>query len=166
MMNIVSMLFCFAAIACVIWASEFNEVVDELFNLIQHDGLDDDDLEKDVHFMIENFSWTLYVFFGVSILFTIIGMIGAMEYRHRMVMMCAIWYLAQGLASLVVLGYGGIGLLVSGIWAYPCIMLYQEILEGVMSHENYENEMYSCCCVSNKRITIRQAIENRLGIFS
>lgn len=167
-LNIFSVIFCFAAIAGVFWASEVNEAIDEVFNLIQHDNYDDDDLQEDVHFVIENYSWTLYVFFGVSILFSIIGTVGAIAYRPRMVMICAMWYLAKGLASLVIFGYGGLGLLVAGIWAYPCIMLYQEILEGIMSEENYENEVYSCCCVPNpnKKLTIREAIEHRLGIFA
>lgn len=166
--NVLSLFFCFLCIIGVFWASEVSEAIDEFFNLMHQDGLDDDDLESDVHFLVEKFPWTLYAFFGVSILFAIIGTIGAIEYRPRMVIACAMWYLAQGLASLVILGYGGLGLLLSGIWAYPSVMLYQEILEGIMSEENYENEIYSCCCVSNpnKKITIKEAIENRLGIFS
>ena len=167
-MNIFSIIFLIAACFGVFYANEVNEAIDEVFNLIQHDGLDDDDLEKDVHFLIENYAWTMYVFFGVSIVFAIIGTVGAVTYRPILVMLCAIWYLAQGLASLVILGYGGLGLIVAGIWAYPCIMLCQEILEGIMSVENYENEFYCCGCVANpnKKLTMKEAIENRMGIFS
>ena len=167
-MNIFSVIFCCAAIGGVFYANEVNETIDEVFNLFQHDGMDDDDLQNDVHFLIENYAWTMYVFFGVSIVFAIIGTVGALTYRPRMVITCAMWYLTQGLASLVIFGYGGLGLLVAGIWAYPCIMLFQEILEGIMSEENYENEFYCCCCEmdANKKVTIREAIENRMGIFS
>ena len=168
LMNIISVIYCLAAVAGVFWASEVSDAIDEFFHLIPQDGLDDDDLENDVYFLVENYAWAIYVFYGVSILFAIIGTVGAIAYRPRMVIICALWYLAQGLVSLVILGFAGVGLLVAGIWAYPCVMLYQEMLEGVMSYENYENEMYSCCCLprQNKKITIQEAIEKRLGIFA
>lgn len=56
---------------------------------------------------------------------------------------------------------------VSAFFAYPNIVFYQELSEGIMTKENYPNEVHSCCCVPNKRkVSIREAIERRLGIFA
>lgn len=152
-----------------IWiASNNGGTIDEMFVVLHQDGLEDDDLESDVDFLIENYAWTLYTFWGVCMVFAILGIEGARGYRPWMVLMCASWYFIQGLASLVIFGWGGLGILVTGIWAYPTVMLYQEQREGIISEENYVNEIYSCCCLPNpeRKITVREAIEKRLGIFS
>jgi len=144
--------------------------IDEWFARV-HDaveGLDDDDLQTDLHLVFENYAWAVYTFQGVNIVFAIIGIEGAVNYRPSMVLTCAIWYLIQGIASLFILGWGGLGIFLASLWVYPNIMLYQEQLEGIMSEENYANEIHSCCCVENshRRVTIQEAIENRLGVFS
>jgi hypothetical protein len=35
----------------------------------------------------------------------------------------------------------------AGLFAYPHYFLYQEIVVGIMSEDNYYNEEQSCCCV-------------------
>ncbi len=167
MTNFIPLILSFAGIIGVWLASEGYGFIDDVFVFLHQDGLmDDDDLQSDINFLINNFAWTLYTFFLICIMFAIIGIVGAMRYRPWMVLTCAGWYVLQGIASLVVFGSVSLGVIIAGIWAYPSIMLYQEQLENVMSEENYENEMHSCCCVSRRKITVHEAIENRVGIFS
>jgi hypothetical protein len=186
MMNVISILFSSFGIAGVYLASEDLVPVDDWLDMAQNafvQDLDDDDLQTDVHYLVDNLAWVLYAFLGVCIVFATIGIVGAVSYRPGMVLSCAMWYLIQGIASLVLMGWGGLGILLAGIWVYPNIMLYQEQVEGVMSKENYVNEIYSCCCLStattttttttkttSKRNRNRKPVmdvrENRLGVYA
>jgi hypothetical protein len=163
-MNTFNILFCIASCVGVYVLSTGLYNVDWFFE----DGLDDDDLESDMQFLVYEHSWTLYTFFGICVVFSGLGIFGAAYYESWMVLACAFWYCVMGIASLVVLGLGGLGVFVAGFFAYPNIMFYQERTEDIMTQENYPGERYSCCCVAKpeRKITIREAIENRLGVFS
>lgn len=133
------------------------------------DGVDDDELQKDFHTLVDNFAWVIYTFYGLGCFFSILGIFGAKTYRPKLVFTCAIWYVIGGLASLFFLGWGGIGILYTGLLAYPNVMLYQEMIERIMTKASYSDvEAYSFCCLGNgrRKLTMREAIETRLGVFS
>lgn len=171
MVNFGNMIFCLLAIASVYVMSNDIVPIDEWFEIAKEtlfDELDDDDLQNDMHTMLGDYVWVLYTFYGVGMLFSVIGIEGAIHYQRCMVLSCALWYLLQGFVSLVLLGWGGLGILFACLLAYPNIMLYQEICEGIMTATTYSNEIYSCCCVPapEQNKTMLDAIENRYGVFS
>lgn len=143
---------------------------DDWFDMVhaELELLDDDYLHSDLDTAFGEYSWALYTYLGVCVFFALLGIEGAANYRPCMVITCAMWYLLQGIASLFLFGLGGLGIFVASLWAYPNIMLYQEQTEGIMSEKNYENEMHSCCCIKDqhRRVTVGEAIENRIGVFS
>lgn len=169
-MNSISVVFCCLGIAGVYLASADMVPVDEWLDMAQgavYYDLDDDNLQSDVHYLVDELAWVLYTFLGICILFAIFGIVGAVSFRPILVFYCAMWYLIQGIATLVLFGWGGLGILVAGIWVYPNIMLYQEQVEGIMTKDNYENEIHSCCCVTKPyRTSVTEVMEKRLGVYA
>jgi len=130
--------------------------------------LEDDELQHDVDLAIGPYVWSLYTFWSFCAVFALIGMAGAIYYNSKMVLLSAFWNLLVGILSLFFGGWGGLGVFVAAFFAFPNFMFNQEMTEGIMTEENYVNEEHSCCCVATKgkQPTIREAIENRLGVFS
>ena len=129
--------------------------------------LDDDMVEQDVELLITEYEWILVLFLGVCCLISLMGIWGAVKYNGCMVLLAALWGFILGLLVTVVIGLGGLAILVAGLYAYPSIVFYQELSEGIMTADNYHNEIHSCCCVNRKKgVSIQDAIENRLGVFA
>lgn len=171
MMNLLYILCCFVCIAAIYVVAAGLVPIDDWFAMAYDavDDLDDDDLQSDFQFVVDNYAWAVYIFQGICVIFAVVGIVGALRYRPMLVFYCAMWYLVQGIASLFILGWGGLGIILASLWVYPNIMLYQEQLEGVMSELNYDNERYSCCCVGapqREETTISEAVEKRLGVFA
>ena len=45
----------------------------------------------------------------------------------------------------VIVGYI-MNAILSALWAYPSVFLFNEIRNGIMSAETYPREKHSCCC--------------------
>jgi hypothetical protein len=110
----------------------------------------------------------LLIFFGFYSFFALLGIVGAITYNKDMVVCTAFWNCLLGACSLLSFSVFGLLVFVVGFFAYPHFVLFQEIGEGIMSEENYPNEIHSCCCIYSKkpRLSIKEAIEKRVGIFA
>ena len=126
------------------------------------------DMQNDLELVLEEYDVVLLVVLGIHFFFSSLGLLGALCYNKDMVVATALFYCLLG--AITVLSFSGLSLLVFpfGFFAYPHFVLFQEIGEGIMSYENYDNEKHSCCCLyaDKKRLTIKEAIEKRVGVFS
>ena len=100
-----------------------------------------DDNEVDRH-------WRLYVIgyaiAGIVSLST--GIWGALRYKVWMIWVAGVWHVIMAIIDLVSVSL--IGLILSGIFAYPHFVLASEIRRGIMEPETYkQREEHSCCCV-------------------
>lgn len=90
--------------------------------------------------------------YGVAVAWAVVsiicygcGILGAIQYDISLVGVALLWYCADFLRALIQFNLGG--LLIAAFFAYPHVFLVKEIRQGIMSRENYHNEMHSCCCV-------------------
>jgi hypothetical protein len=81
----------------------------------------------------------------VAVAFAAMGLFGALRYSKCLVMTAAIWYCIVGCLSLLGLDFWVF--LMSALFAYPHFVFAQELKQGIMTEENYPNEVQSCCCV-------------------
>jgi hypothetical protein len=129
--------------------------------------LEDDDIQTDLDVLMEDYRWVVAIFFGVCCLVSLMAIWGAAQYNACTVAFSAVWHFLIALLVTVFVGLGGIMILVSAVFAYPHLVFYQEHTEGIMTEDNYGNEVHSCCCVPHhKKVSIRDAIEKRLGVFA
>eukprot|EP00934_Nitzschia_sp_Nitz4_P002207 Nitzschia sp. Nitz4//scaffold32_size149145//42274//43044//NITZ4_002871-RA/size149145-augustus-gene-0.26-mRNA-1//1//CDS//3329548045//2207//frame0 len=166
MVNFANGIFCCLGLAVVGSVDSDLVPLDEWWGMAkQAMELDDDTNPND---LLGTYALAICTFFGIGILFSWLGVLGAIRFRRDLVVICALWYLIQGIVTLVLWGWAGVGIIWAGFLAYPNLILFQEITEGIMTYDNYPNEVHSCCCVSapKKQPTIREAIENRVGVFS
>lgn len=79
-----------------------------------------------------------------SILFSIVGILGASKFRPCLVLTTGIWYCIDAIRCAVTLQW--INIAVNGCFAYPHIALFLALRSGKMSRERYHIEKH-CCCV-------------------
>lgn len=79
-----------------------------------------------------------------SILFSIIGIVGASKFRPCPVLTTGIWYCIDAIRCAVTLQW--INIAVNGCFAYPHIALFLALRSEKMSRERYPIEKH-CCCV-------------------
>lgn len=108
-------------------------------------GQFDDDAVKTELAMLSSAAWVAYLVAALSIVCGGLGIYGAKEYKGWMVLVAGIWFVVNSVLSL--LGGGVGGCIMSGFFAYPHFVFYQEMRKGIMTESNYPNEMHSCCCV-------------------
>ena len=107
--------------------------------------LDDDAIKNDIANKSGAIAGIIALFFVIALTFSGLGIYGAMKYNKCMVISAAVWY---GLSALVSLSGGDVlGCVISGLFCYPHVMFVQEMQKGIMTEQNYPNEMHSCCCV-------------------
>jgi hypothetical protein len=90
---------------------------------------------------------------GMTIGIAVLGMIcntagvfGALKFNKIGIIVAAIWYSTECVRSL--LFYDIAGAVMAGLFAYPHVVFYQEMKQGIMTPENYPNEDQCCvCCV-------------------
>lgn len=105
---------------------------------------DDDAVKAELAIASSN-AWAAYLVACLSIVCGGLGIYGAKEYKGWMVLISGVWHCVCIILSIVT---GGISsAIMSGFFAYPHFMFYQEMKKGIMTEENYPNEMHSCCCV-------------------
>lgn len=106
----------------------------------------------------------------VSILFSILAIVGAVKFNIKMVVPNVLWLIVGFIIGLVLLFHSCAGvddldsetldytceidfisivfaLLWLLFWCYPHIMFISEVRKGIMTPETYPREKYSCCCV-------------------
>jgi hypothetical protein len=112
--------------------------------------------------------WIVVVLLGICCFVSLMAIWGAVHYNGYTVIFSALWHFLGALLFSAFVGFGGIMILGSTLFAYPHLVFYQEHTEGIMTEENYPNEVYSCCCVphQHKKVSVGDAIENRLGMFA
>jgi hypothetical protein len=108
------------------------------------DMVDDDTVKQELAVAYQ-YAWIGMVIFGVSIACAGLGLFGAIKYKGWMVIVAAVWHCVNSVLSLIGGDLGGA--LVNGCFAYPHVVFYQEMRKGIMTEENYPNEIHSCCCV-------------------
>jgi hypothetical protein len=143
----------------------------ELVDVMEHFRGDDDEdeIRNDFLLLLEDYDWVLIILLIICIVFSLVPIRGAMVYQRGMVLTAALWYCLVGIFSLLLMGIAaGVGVFCCGFLAYPHLVLYQEIGEGIMTEDNYPDEMHSCCCVYSERprMTVKEAIEKKVGVFS
>lgn len=136
----------------------------------------DEPLQLDIDEISEKYSIFFYVIAGISIFFTILGLVGACIFNWIMVALFSLWSCIEIVAQITVmqLFYGEIGdavvafddsledfkrllLIVSSVqsavyailmllWIYPSFFLANEIRKGIMTKETVKRETFSCCC--------------------
>ena len=131
--------------------------------------------EENFYLAFHAYDYVSYTFLGVSAFISLQGLLGVYCFSGCIALFTAWWYVICGVASLIVFGWGGIGLLYMAFLAYPNVMFRQELREGLMQPQTYYlHERYVCGCLMNPyyddpfqpRPTIKQAIEKRMGLFS
>ena len=108
------------------------------------DAIDDDAVRQEVSRMTRN-TWVPMLFAVVTMVNSGLGIWGAKNYIGWMVLVSAGWYCWTAFTSL--LGFDLIGVIWAASFAYPHFLFYQEMKKGIMTRENYPNEIHSCCCV-------------------
>ena len=126
------------------------------------------DLENDMEIILEEYDFLVIAICSLCCLFALVGMFGALCFNKDMVVATALFFCLLGACT--VFSFSPFSLMVFpfGFFAYPHFVLFQEIGEGIMSFENYPNERHSCCCLhtDRPRISIKEAIEQRVGVFN
>jgi hypothetical protein len=119
-----------------------------MYYLLSRDGFSenfDDDLTKYELEAISNYKSRAIAFGIVSVLCSLIGIYGAVQYSNWTVVLAAVYYCISGLTKIVPSDLSG--MLMAGIFAYPHFVFIKELNNGIMTAENYPNEIHSCCCV-------------------
>jgi hypothetical protein len=119
-----------------------------MYHLLSRDGFIenfDDDITKYELEAISNYKGRAILFGLVSVLCSLIGLCGAVQYNRRMVILAAVYYCISMLTKIVPFDLSG--MLMAGLFSYPHFVFIKELDNGIMTAENYPNEINSCCCV-------------------
>ena len=119
-----------------------------MYYLLSRDGFSenfDDDLTKYDLEAISNYKGRAILFGIVSVLCSLIGIYGAVQYNSWTVILAAVYYCISVLTKIVPFDLSG--MLMAGLFAYPHFVFIKELNNGIMTAENYPNEINSCCCV-------------------
>jgi hypothetical protein len=88
---------------------------------------------------------------GMTIGFASLGMIcsafgiyGATRFNQWAVMVAGSWYVGELVRGLVYLDFGSV--IMSGFFAYPHVVFWQELRKGVMNPMTYPQEAQCCSC--------------------
>ena len=81
----------------------------------------------------------------IQAVFFVFGIMGAINYTKWMVIVALIGYALALVGNILTLSIFGIVL--SAAFAYPHFFFLREMSQGIMTPDNYPNEVQSCCCV-------------------
>lgn len=107
-------------------------------------NFDDDEVRQELE-MGTQYAWVGMLFATISIITSGLGIYGAVKYTGWAVIVAAVWYTINCILSLIGADIGGA--IMAGFFAYPHIVFFQEMRKGIMTEQNYPNEIHSCCCV-------------------
>lgn len=103
----------------------------------------------------------------VSILLSVLAIVGAVRFSIAMVVPNLVWLVLGFFIGIVMvfhscsewedkgseyyceINYGSVAFAVAWVifWCYPHLMYIKEVKAGIMTEETYEREKHSCCCV-------------------
>jgi hypothetical protein len=75
----------------------------------------------------------------------VFGIMGAIKYTKWMIAVALIGYALAFVANILVVNI--LGIILPALFAYPHFMFISELNQGIMTPDNYPNEVHSCCCV-------------------
>lgn len=81
----------------------------------------------------------------VKIVLSALGIYGAYSYSALLTGIAAASFCVEVVLSLI--GVNIAGVVFAACFAYPHFFFINEVNKGIMSKENYQNEIQSCCCV-------------------
>ena len=74
-----------------------------------------------------------------------IGAYGAVQFNVGMVSVAMVCHIVSVIGNLVAANIPGV--IMIGLFIYPHVFFIKEMRAGVMTPDNYVNEVHSCCCV-------------------
>lgn len=89
--------------------------------------------------------WIVMAFLFVGLLCAALGLMGAKRFNSCFAGTAAVWYGLSFLLNFFTVNIPNAILMF--VLAYPHIVFYYEVKEGIMTDEKYPNEVYSICCV-------------------
>mmetsp|Transcript_21361 Transcript_21361/g.46333 ORF Transcript_21361/g.46333 Transcript_21361/m.46333 type:complete len:181 (-) Transcript_21361:223-765(-) len=137
--NIVNLCFLGVALMGMIAALSVSSNLDKYSD----DALFDDEFESDLNDLKGLGIVGIFVVLVLAIGHAL-GLYGAVSYKPWMVMTSFVFYCLSTIFALVRLDPFCI---MYALFAYPHYFLWEEIRAGIMTPDNYPNEIHSCCCV-------------------
>mmetsp|Transcript_1133 Transcript_1133/g.2507 ORF Transcript_1133/g.2507 Transcript_1133/m.2507 type:complete len:233 (-) Transcript_1133:328-1026(-) len=104
---------------------------------------DDDEVEAMVD-QVNDMFVIAFVLAGLSLLFAIIGIVGAAKYNKAVVLATGVYYIID-VFLVAILQQDFTGAVMMLFFAYPHIGLFLAIKRGHITKETYERERYCCC---------------------
>jgi hypothetical protein len=119
-----------------------------MYSVLSRDGFSenfDDDMTVYELDAISDYKGRAIAFGIVSVICSLIGIYGAVRYNSWMVIIAAVYYCIS--VTMKIVPFDLSGMLMAGVFAYPHFVFIKEVNNGIMTAENYPNEIHSCCCV-------------------
>ena len=99
-----------------------------------------------------------FIFVILDIIFSIVAIVGAIQYNVIMVGLTVAWLVIQFVHTVVVVIIVGgtvldivLSVVITALFIYPHVGFIREVKSGVMSRETYPREEFSCCCATERR---------------
>jgi hypothetical protein len=105
----------------------------------------DDDVTKNDMAIATSYPVVAIVMAVFALVCPVLGIVGAARYSGWMVIVPAVWYCVDMVISILSSSPAGAALAV--MFIYPHIFLFKQLNKGIMTMDNYPNEIHSCCCV-------------------
>lgn len=118
-----------------------------VLNSISPEDLDDDDIIQDIEEIQDQLNTTYAISMGltgVSLVFAIIGLVGASKFNKTMVLITGIWLFFEAFLGALLL-QNFVGAVMSLFFMYPHFGLFHAIKKGQITRETYDRERYCCC---------------------
>lgn len=131
----------FNVLAIIVYISGFS-----LINgVMQSDDIvfDDDQIDEMVDQMNTLFI-VAFVLVGLSLVFSIVGIVGATKFNKAMVLATGVWLLIE-LFLVALLQQDFVSAVMFLFFSYPHFGLFLAIKKGHISKETYDRERYCCC---------------------
>lgn len=112
----------------------------------------DDDALNDRYSELGTYEGLYFLFIVVELvglLFTTLGIVGAVKFNRCLVLTCAIWYCFEAIFAMCVAVWWAA--IIKGFFAYPHIVLFAALTTGKISRQRYTIERY-CCCDSDSDV--------------
>ena len=123
-----------------------------LMNTIDPEEFDDYTLVEDFEDMKGVFNgWMAFTIarLSLSMLFGILGIVGAAKYNKGLVLSTGVWYFLDFVFSIVYMDI--VGCILRVFFAYPHFGLFLALKKGHITPERYGREKYCCCDGSKPR---------------
>lgn len=127
----------------VLSALGYSEFFIDTINFNTFEPIDDDEYRES---LVEERNMYTFVtaMTACGIVFSVIGIIGAMRFNQYMVLATAVWFCVDVIRSAATLQW--LTTVVTGCYAYPHIALFLALRSQKITRERYHIEKH-CCCV-------------------